>query len=108
MTSTNPRLLAIRRSLAECDSHSLRRGRIQDWIDLPARMHRWYKIPGTKISPADLKQSKRVLRLWLAVYGSGMTPEREAAINRAFELTMEQHPFTEAEKAAQLARASTV
>jgi len=88
MTSTNPRLLAIRRSLAECDNHSLKRARISDWIDFPARMHRWYRIPGTTISKADAKQAKRVLRLWIAVYGSGTTAEFDAKFKLANEIAL--------------------
>jgi hypothetical protein len=84
----NPRLLAIRNSLAEVDTRDFKKGRISDWIDFPSRMHRWYKIRGTKISPTDVKQSKRVLRLWLAVYGSETTPEFDAKFERAYQAAM--------------------
>lgn len=104
--TTNPRLLAVRRSLEKCTSHSQRRLEIQNWLEIPGAMHRAYKVPGTTISDNDLKKSKRVLRLWLTVYGSGTTPEFDARFKLANAMalseTIEEFPsdFTYAEKLA--------
>lgn len=51
-------------------------------------MHRWYKVPGTTISKAEMKQPKRVLKLWIAVYGSGTTAEFDAQFKKAYANAM--------------------
>jgi len=71
-----------------------------EWIDFPARMHRGHRIPGTTISKAELEKSKRVLRLWVAVYGSDRTPEFDAKFQAAYEAAIEMYPYTEEEKKA--------
>jgi len=66
--TNNPRLLAIRHSTAACVNRVEMRERMEAWLMNPTRMHYKYRIPGARITQAEIKQSKRVLTLWLATF----------------------------------------